>query len=67
MILLQLLQTYTVDLCRCGDKTILVKKEGALLDPEVDNSNYVRIETMHPSIKNIDLSMQTTILINVLT
>ena len=40
----------TVDLRRRGDKTILVKKEGALLDPEVDESNYVRVETMHPSI-----------------
>jgi len=27
-----------------------VKKEGALLDPEVGESNYVRVETMHPSI-----------------
>jgi hypothetical protein len=35
---------------RCGDKTILVKKEGALIYPEVDESNYVRVETMHPSI-----------------
>jgi hypothetical protein len=40
----------TVDLRRRGDKTILVKKEGALIDPEVDESNYVRVETMHPSI-----------------
>ena len=40
----------TADLCRCGDKTILVKKEGAPIDPEVDESNYVRVETMHPFI-----------------
>ncbi len=40
----------TVDLHRRGDKTILVKKEGALIDSEVDKSNYVRVETMHPSI-----------------
>jgi hypothetical protein len=33
-----------------GDKTILVKKEGVLIDPEVDESNYVRVETMHPFI-----------------
>jgi hypothetical protein len=39
----------TVDLCKHGDKTILVKKEGAQIDPEVE-SNYVRVETMHPSI-----------------
>jgi hypothetical protein len=40
---------HTVDLCKCGDKTILVKKEGAQINPEVE-SNYVRVETMHPSI-----------------
>ena len=40
----------TVNLCRHGDKTILVEKEGALIDPEVDESNYVGVETMHPSI-----------------
>ena len=40
----------TVDLRRRWDKTILVKKEGALLDPEVDESNYVRVETMYLSI-----------------
>ncbi len=39
----------TVDLRKRGDKTILVKKEGAQIDPEVE-SNYVRVETMHPSI-----------------
>ncbi len=39
-----------MDLRRRGDKTILVKKEGALVDPEVDESNYVRVETMHLSI-----------------
>ena len=39
----------TVDLCKHGDKTILVKKEGAQIDPEVE-SNYVKIEMMHPSI-----------------
>jgi hypothetical protein len=39
----------TVDLCKRGDKTILVKKEGAQIDPEV-KSNYVRVEMMHPSI-----------------
>jgi len=40
----------TVNLCRHGDKTIFVEKEGALIDPEVDESNYVGVETMHPSI-----------------
>jgi hypothetical protein len=40
---------YTVDLHRRGDKTILVKKEEAQIDPEAEN-NYVRVETMHPSI-----------------
>ncbi len=40
----------TVDLRRYGDKTILVKKEGAQIDPEVDKSNYVRVKTVHPSI-----------------
>ena len=39
----------TVDLCKCGDKTFLVKKAGAQIDPEVE-SNYVRVEMMHPSI-----------------
>jgi hypothetical protein len=39
---------HTVDLCKRGDKTILVKKEGAQIDPEVE-SNYVRVETIHPS------------------
>jgi hypothetical protein len=38
-----------VDLCRRGDETILVKKEGAQIDPEVEK-NYVRVDTMHPSI-----------------
>jgi hypothetical protein len=40
---------HTVDLHKHGDKTILVKKEGAQIDPEVEN-NYVRVEMMHPSI-----------------
>ncbi len=39
----------TKDLCKPRDKTVLVKKEGAQIDPEVE-SNYVRVETMHPSI-----------------
>jgi hypothetical protein len=39
----------SVDLRKRGDKTILVKKEGEQIDPEVE-SNYVRVETMHPSI-----------------
>ncbi len=39
----------TVDLCRHGDKTILVKKEGAQIDPD-EERNYVRVETMHPCI-----------------
>jgi hypothetical protein len=39
----------TIDLHKCGDKTILVKKAGAQIDPEVE-SNYVRVEMMHPSI-----------------
>jgi hypothetical protein len=39
----------TVDLHKHGDKNILVKKEGAQIDPEVE-SNYVRVEMMHPSI-----------------
>ncbi len=39
----------TVDLCKHGDKTILVKKEGVQIDPEVE-SNYARVEMMHPSI-----------------
>jgi hypothetical protein len=39
----------TIDLCKHGDKTILVKKAGAQIDPEVE-SNYVRVEMMHPSI-----------------
>jgi hypothetical protein len=39
----------TVDLRKRGDKTILVKKEGAQIDPEVE-INYVRVETMYPSI-----------------
>ncbi len=38
-----------MDLCRRGDETILVKKEGAQIDPEVEK-NYVRVDTMHPSI-----------------
>ncbi len=38
-----------MDLCRRGAKTILVKREGALEDDDVEK-NYVRIETMHPSI-----------------
>ncbi len=39
-----------MDLCRHGDKTILVKREGAtLIDDDVEK-NYVRVETMHPSI-----------------
>jgi hypothetical protein len=40
---------HTVDLCKRRYKTILVKKEGAQIDPEVE-SNYVRVEMMHPSI-----------------
>jgi hypothetical protein len=40
---------HTVDLCRRGDKTILVKKEGAQIDPD-DERNYVRVKTMHPCI-----------------
>jgi hypothetical protein len=39
----------TIDLRKHGDKTILVKKAGAQIDPEVE-SNYVRVEMMHPSI-----------------
>jgi hypothetical protein len=39
----------TVDLSKRGDETILVKKERVQIDPEVE-SNYVRVETMHPSI-----------------
>jgi hypothetical protein len=39
----------TVDLCKHGVKTISVKKEGAQIDPGVE-SNYVRVEMMHPSI-----------------
>jgi hypothetical protein len=43
----------TVDLRKHGDKSILVRKgEGALVDSDDDESNYVRIETMHPSIEN---------------
>jgi hypothetical protein len=42
----------TVDLRKRGDKSILVRKEGALVDSDNDESNYVRIETMHPSIEN---------------
>jgi hypothetical protein len=38
---------HTVDLHKRGDKTILVKKKRAQVDPEVE-SNYVRVETMHP-------------------
>ncbi len=38
-----------MDLCKHGDKTILVKKEGVQIDPEVER-NYVRVETTHPSI-----------------
>ncbi len=38
-----------MDLCRCGDETILVKREGALIDDDMEE-NYVRVETMHPSI-----------------
>jgi hypothetical protein len=38
----------TVDLCKCGDKTILVK-EGVQKDAEVER-NCAKIETMHPSI-----------------
>ncbi len=38
-----------VDLCRRGDKTILVKREGALIDDEVEKK-YERVETMHPTI-----------------
>jgi hypothetical protein len=40
---------HTVDLCKRADKTILVKKEGAQIDPEAE-SNHVRVEMMHPSI-----------------
>ncbi len=36
-----------MDLHRHGDKTILVKKEGAQIDSDAE-SNYVRVETMHP-------------------
>ena len=39
----------TINLCKRGDKAILVKKAGAQIDPEVEN-NYVRVEMMHPSI-----------------
>ena len=39
----------TVDLCRRGDKTTLVKKEGAQINPD-EERNYVRVETMHPCI-----------------
>ncbi len=39
----------TVDLCRRGDKTILVRKEGAQIDPD-EERNYVRVETVHPCI-----------------
>jgi hypothetical protein len=52
----------TVDLRRRGDKTILVKREGALIDDDVEK-NYVRVEMMHPSIANyqtINLCMQMT-------
>jgi hypothetical protein len=38
-----------MDLCKCGDKTILVKKEGVQIDPDVEN-NDVRVETMHQLI-----------------
>ncbi len=38
----------TINLRKRGDKTILVKKAGAQIDPEVE-SNYVRVEMMHPS------------------
>ena len=40
---------HTVDLHKHGDKTILVKKEGAQMNPAVE-SNYVRVEMMHPLI-----------------
>ena len=40
---------HTVDLCKCGDKTILVKKEGGQIIPEAE-SNNVRVDTMHPLI-----------------
>ncbi len=39
----------TINLRKRGDKTILVKKAGAQIDPEGE-SNYVRVEMMHPSI-----------------
>ncbi len=40
---------HTVDLRRRGDKTILVKKEGAQIDLD-EERKYVRVETMHPCI-----------------
>jgi hypothetical protein len=46
----------TVDLCKHGDITILVKKERAQIDPEVE-SNYVRVEMMHPSIAKMLISL----------
>jgi hypothetical protein len=39
----------TVDLHRHEDKTILVKREGALIDDD-EVKNNVRVEMMHPSI-----------------
>jgi hypothetical protein len=41
----------TVDLRRRGDTTILVKRERALMDDDMEK-NYVRVETMHQSIAN---------------
>jgi hypothetical protein len=47
---------HTVDLCKHGDKAILVKKEEVQIDPEVE-FNYVRVEMMHPSIAKILISL----------
>ncbi len=48
-----------MDLCKHGDKTILVKKEGAQIDPEVE-SNNVRVEMMHPSIAKYQFWVRCT-------
>jgi hypothetical protein len=40
-----------------GDKTILVKREGALIDDDVEK-NHVRVEIMHPKLPSINLCMQ---------
>jgi hypothetical protein len=39
----------TVDLHRRGDKTILINREEAQIEDDVEK-NYVRVETMYPSI-----------------